>query len=283
MTKRKLTLNRFIELCKEGLAYLYCIKLYNDQESFYKVGITSRKDIFSRFSSIPYNCELICAYSHPSSTFVFDLERKLLKLGIKYQPLIEFGGCSECISEINTVLQYLESLNWISELSLVAVKKQKSKKVNFGAAVKQYAQARYQLANSDLYFLSSEEKGILEEVVSNFESDPNFEIVLEYIEIFGFSQELKDFSEGYLRESYLIKKIDKYKESLLLTSAIKSKFSSGEVYPNQRIKEILEHIYSIHSLSGKPKLTDLELAFKTTPTTITSDGKRIKALRLYLT
>ena len=162
-------------------------------------------------------------------------------------------------------------------------KRKLGKKVNFGLAVKQYAQARYQLVNSDLYFLSSEEKGLLEEVVSNFESDPNFEIVLEYIEIFGFSQELKDFSDAYLKQVVLSKKIEKYKENLLLTAAIKSKFSSGEVYPNQQIKEILEHIYSVHSLSGKPKLTDLELAFKTTPTTITSDGKRIKALRLHLT
>lgn len=173
----------------------------------------------------------------------------------------------------------LESTIDLPELS-PKDKRKLGKKANFGAMVKQYAYARYQLANTRLYPISEEAKVELEDVIADFESDPAFETVLEYIEIFGFSEELKDFSEGYLRESNLTKKIEKYKERVLLTSVIKSKFSAGDVYTNKEAKEILEYIYKVHRLSGKPRLTDLELAFKTSETVLTVSGKRHKALRL---
>lgn len=56
MSKRKLTLNRFTELCEDGLAYLYCIKLCNEQETFHKTGVTSSADVklrdFQRIESL---------------------------------------------------------------------------------------------------------------------------------------------------------------------------------------------------------------------------------------
>ena len=55
----KMTKDLFIDLCKEGLAYLYIIKCYDDNEEFYKVGVTSKENPYERFSSIPYQCELI--------------------------------------------------------------------------------------------------------------------------------------------------------------------------------------------------------------------------------
>lgn len=79
-------------------AKLYIIRCYNDNEEFYKIGITS-KTIEERFSKyrFPYNMEVIHLYE----TNVFDafkLERQLLNsyYDYKYVPLINFCGKTEC-------------------------------------------------------------------------------------------------------------------------------------------------------------------------------------------
>ena len=66
---RKMNKIWFEKLCEEQ-AYLYIVKLHNDSESFYKIGVTSKKEVSSRFSGIPYNYEIIKTYSHPSSAFI---------------------------------------------------------------------------------------------------------------------------------------------------------------------------------------------------------------------
>ena len=40
----KMTKDLFSDLCKEGLAYLYIIKCFDDLEEFYKVGVTSKEN-----------------------------------------------------------------------------------------------------------------------------------------------------------------------------------------------------------------------------------------------
>ncbi len=56
MSERKLTLDRFTELCKDGLASIHCIKLCNEQETFHKTGVTSSADVklrdFQRIESL---------------------------------------------------------------------------------------------------------------------------------------------------------------------------------------------------------------------------------------
>lgn len=76
---------------------LYIIRLYDDVESFYKIGVTSRENPYERFSIYPYEKDIICLYQHPSSHLIMDLESKCISLETKYTPQKEFGGKSECV------------------------------------------------------------------------------------------------------------------------------------------------------------------------------------------
>jgi hypothetical protein len=77
-------------------AKLYKVKLYNDNENFIKIGITT-KNIKDRFKSIPYKYEIIKVIEG-SSGYIFDLENKTKRMFKKhrYTPLIKFKGKTEC-------------------------------------------------------------------------------------------------------------------------------------------------------------------------------------------
>lgn len=89
---------------KKEMTTLYIIKCFDDDESFFKIGITSR-GLNRRFSSnkyIKYNYEsLYEAYINLYDAAV--IESKLHKLYERhsYTPLKRFGGWTECFSEIN--------------------------------------------------------------------------------------------------------------------------------------------------------------------------------------
>lgn len=86
-----------------GLGIFYIIRCYNESESFYKIGITSRgiNKRFSKKGKIPYKYEIIHEV-HRDSESVYNLEKKLLRnlANHSYQPLIPFNGQTECISSL---------------------------------------------------------------------------------------------------------------------------------------------------------------------------------------
>ena len=77
-------------------AKLYKVRLYNDVESFIKIGITT-KQIDQRFRNIPYKYEILKIVDGESD-YIFDLENRTKRLFKKYsyKPLILFKGESEC-------------------------------------------------------------------------------------------------------------------------------------------------------------------------------------------
>jgi hypothetical protein len=77
-------------------AKLYKVRLYNDVESFIKIGITT-KQIAQRFRNIPYKYEILKIVDGESD-YIFDLENRTKRLFKKYsyKPLILFKGESEC-------------------------------------------------------------------------------------------------------------------------------------------------------------------------------------------
>lgn len=89
---------------------LYIIKCYNDIESFYKIGITS-KDVNARFKynhQMPYDYEIIEFYNDDIS-IITNLESHLhSELSIKkYIPQKKFAGhteCFECIESWQTIM-----------------------------------------------------------------------------------------------------------------------------------------------------------------------------------
>ena len=84
-------------------AKLYKVRLYNDVESFIKIGITTKR-VTQRFrierkqkTNIPYKCEVLKVIEGESG-YIFDLENRTKRLFKKYsyKPLISFQGESEC-------------------------------------------------------------------------------------------------------------------------------------------------------------------------------------------
>ena len=158
-----------------------------------------------------------------------------------------------------------------------ADKKKLGKKPNFGKAVKQYINTMIQLRNNK--FLSEEEKSILEDIKINFETDPDFEIVLDYIQLFGI-KELVNLEEVSIQQSKIAKKVHAKQQENTLKALLQMKFKPDEVYSNKELKELLEPLYSKYGLEGTPKASDINLAFVTQKTTRKEDGKLLACLKL---
>lgn len=78
---------------------MYIIKIFNDKELFYKVGITSRTvaDRFYDLEKIGYEYEIISIMEGTISN-CFELEQKVIKQNrsIKYTPIHKIAGWTEC-------------------------------------------------------------------------------------------------------------------------------------------------------------------------------------------
>jgi hypothetical protein len=107
-----------------GAGSLYLIKCWNDNETFYKVGITSHKNQKARFHGkfMPYNYEFISIINDNANT-IYDLETQIHRLlkSKKYTPSIEFKGMGECFSSIpRKVLNLIKNMEQSGQLILVA-------------------------------------------------------------------------------------------------------------------------------------------------------------------
>ena len=107
----------FKNLCiknNKGLGTLYVIRCFNGSESFYKIGITSRttKLRYRNNSEMPYSYEIIYEFVFDADT-IYDLEHDIFRnlVDYKYEPLISFGGQTECFSRIDYLESYFEYLS----------------------------------------------------------------------------------------------------------------------------------------------------------------------------
>lgn len=105
-----------------GHGVLYIIKCYDEVESFYKIGITSRT-IKRRYSSgMPYQYEVV-AEVREKAGFIFDLENKIISMlrHHKYQPERAFkGSVTECFETIDPVESLIVRLSNTKQLQLLA-------------------------------------------------------------------------------------------------------------------------------------------------------------------
>lgn len=93
-------------------ASLYLLNCFNEDENFYKIGITT-KPVRRRFggkSTMPYEYDVIHLFKADGSE-IWDLEKLLHRKyrDFKYVPNLEFGGMYECFSHID-VPSYSEFL-----------------------------------------------------------------------------------------------------------------------------------------------------------------------------
>lgn len=84
-----------------GLATLYIVKLNNDNEEFYKVGITT-KSTEKRMSKIGSYKKQVIKEFYGEAGFIHDLERWVNDnyKHLKYAPLLKFDGYTECFNSI---------------------------------------------------------------------------------------------------------------------------------------------------------------------------------------
>lgn len=107
----------FIKNARGRMCVFYIIRCWNEDEEFYKIGITMRsvKKRYSCNKSMPYNKELIYAYKNTDAGLVYATEKKVLKKFKKhsYRPHINFHGISECFTKdlpIEEIKQYLGNI-----------------------------------------------------------------------------------------------------------------------------------------------------------------------------
>jgi hypothetical protein len=84
----------------------YFVRMFLDDESFYKIGRTYRL-VKHRFLGIPYSYEVIHTVSHDDPKIIFDLENHLKRTfkAHKYKPLKPFGGQHECFKFDDPTIQ----------------------------------------------------------------------------------------------------------------------------------------------------------------------------------
>ena len=273
------------ESFNKDLYTLYIIRLYDDVESFYKIGVTSRENPYDRFSVYPYEKDIICLYQHPSSHLIMDLESKCISLETKYLPIKDFAGKSECVLSVDNALEFLNSLSWIRDLKehIANIIKDDyieafgTHKLNYGKVTDLYIQALNSENNPSEY--SEEEINRFKLIKKVVESDSRYEALVEYIQLFGI-KELVSLEEVSIQHSRLSKKVQAKQQENILKTLLQMKFSVDEVYSARELKELLEPLYVEYKLTGIPKGSDINLAFETIKTSRREDGKLVNALKL---
>lgn len=96
----------------KNYASLYLLRCFNDEENFYKIGITT-KPLVRRFggkSAMPYSYETLHLFLADGES-VWNLEKVLHRSykSVKYIPNLSFGGMYECFSDID-VTDYVKLL-----------------------------------------------------------------------------------------------------------------------------------------------------------------------------
>lgn len=99
----KTNAERNIDIWKDIKAKVYTVKCSNEDELFYKIGITTKFDTIDRFKcGFPYNIEIL----YNINTNLYDavyIESFLHDTfnEMSYKPTIKFGGWTECFSELD--------------------------------------------------------------------------------------------------------------------------------------------------------------------------------------
>ena len=261
-------------------AYLYIIKLESDSESFYKIGITSNEDIDIRLYEYKkfYEVKIIKFLKHPSPEIIMDIERLMIDSFERYTPKEKFGGQSECIKSIIGLKNILKSLKWVRDLEDVEIKEKKKKRDRV-KILREYVEALDTIANAKYYMTEQSEIDEKKNFISDIESDASYELLVEFVKICKVSMnDIENYSNSYLRDATLEKKIGEEKAKQILSREIKDLYKVGEFYSKESIVESLTRIINAYQLSIIPKTSILETMFKIKSTTKKINNKIINVI-----
>jgi Zn finger protein HypA/HybF involved in hydrogenase expression len=86
---------------------VYVIKCHNENEEFYKIGRTFVKieERFSHKKRMPYDYEIISVIKSTDASYIHKLENKLKSINKlnSYEPLLNFGGLTECFKKVEWI------------------------------------------------------------------------------------------------------------------------------------------------------------------------------------
>lgn len=104
----------YINVAKGRKSNLYLLRCYNENEEFYKVGITIRqiKERYLGKKHIPYEYEIIYEVKDDAG-LIWDVEKSVIrqfKLN-KYIPLLEFAGYTECFNKEFPISEFINYVN----------------------------------------------------------------------------------------------------------------------------------------------------------------------------
>ena len=258
-------------------AYLYVIKLTSETETFYKIGITSHEDIDIRLYEYRkfYEVKIIKFLKHPSPEIIMDIERLMIDSFERYTPKEKFGGQSECIKSIIGLKNILKSLKWVRDLEDVEIKEKKKKRDRV-KILREYVDALDIIANAKYYMTEQSEIDEKKNFISDIESDASYELLVEFVKICKVSMnDIENYSNSYLRDATLEKKIGEEKAKQILSREIKDLYKVGEFYSKESIVESLTRIINAYQLSIIPKTSILETMFKIKSTTKKINGKTL--------
>lgn len=118
------SLSVYVKTCKkyDGHSSLYVVRLSNENESFFKVGITvNAKNRFREYTKAGYACEVITAIRDKAG-YIWNLEKRLhfILKQWRYKPKIDFGGQTECFSQIpKLVCRLLDDIQQSMQMQLM--------------------------------------------------------------------------------------------------------------------------------------------------------------------
>lgn len=169
---------------------------------------------------------------------------------------------------------------FIPILSPLDRKKLKSKS-NFSEMVKQYLSAKKKLYEHDLYVTYPEDYvEYLKDIILFFETNDDYSLIVDYINIFGHDDKILELSYGSLRPQVLKEKITKHHDLQLLKDILKSKYKKGDILSNEDLKQEFKRVSETYSLTTKFKISDINSILKFTTTSVTLEGKKYNAIKI---
>lgn len=166
--------------------------------------------------------------------------------------------------------------------ALTAIDRKKLKnKSNFSEMVKQYFSAKKKLYEHNLYVVYPEDYvEHLKDIVLFFETDDDYSLIVDYVNIFGHDDNILELSYGSLRPQVLKEKITKHHDLQLLKDIFKSKYKKGDVLSNEDLKQEFKRITETYSLTTKFKISDVSSILNSTSTSVRLDGKKYNAIKI---
>lgn len=277
----------FSESCEENKAYLYIINCYNDNENFFKIGITKHLDLKKRFigesnSVMPYKYKII-KQVQSSPSIIYDLETKLHQVckEYEYRPLISFGGEFECFTDIQNAILFLDELTtWLSNIIQIqqVAKKLKIPQIPLKILCEKIDEYQTQIVEAQ----NRGDEPLYQDLVDEY----NALLILhpqikEWIDSGMGTERFKalSYTKEKIQQEYARRTILRNNEDLISKYL---KFEVGGVYSREEIVERLTVMYNDLCIEKIIKATDIQdwFSIKATTSSNNPSGKAVLSYKI---